>query len=250
MRIVVVILCAFFCQLGQVNGQANVLFEEGRALERQYNTTEAIKKYEESIRLDPNQMTILVRLVEIHCNNIHELKEDAAKRAELDKAKSYLDKVSVLDSNSADFFYTKALYLGKLIEFSGVKEKAQFTKDIKNVLDKALLIQPEHVKALYTLAKWNEEVASLNPAVKAAMKVVFGGLPPASREEAIELHQKARKLNPGFIANNHDLAVLLKKMAKPSQAMEVLQSQMKLPTKTKEELEIKEKSKVLLQSLQ
>jgi len=43
---------------------------------------------------------------------------------------------------------------------------------------------------------------------------------------------------------------LLKKMAKPSQAMEVLQSQMKLPTKTKEELEIKEKSKVLLQSMQ
>ncbi|MEY3245857.1 MAG: hypothetical protein RL253_1014, partial [Bacteroidota bacterium] len=51
-------------------------------------------------------------------------------------------------------------------------------------------------------------------------------------------------------ANNYDLALLLKKTNKPSQAIEVLQAQMKLPTKTKEELEFKNKSKQLLQSLQ
>jgi hypothetical protein len=82
------------------------------------------------------------------------------------------------------------------------------------------------------------------------MKVIFGGLPPASRDQALELHQKARKLNPSFLANNYDLALLLKKTNKPSQTIEILQAQMKLPTKTKEELEFKNKSKQLLQNLQ
>jgi hypothetical protein len=67
---------------------------------------------------------------------------------------------------------------------------------------------------------------------------------------AIELHQKARKLNPGFLANNLELALLYKKTNQPSKAVEILEAQMKVPTKTKEELEIKNKSKQLLQSFQ
>ncbi|MEN9952406.1 MAG: hypothetical protein RLZZ520_674 [Bacteroidota bacterium] len=238
-------LCCFVA-----NGQTNALFEEAKAFERQYNTSQAILKYEESMRSNPHQMAILIRLVEIYCSGLEEAKDDATKKVQLNKAKDFLLLAKAIDSTQADYLYLKTVYLGKLIEVSPVKEKAQYTKEIKTLLDDALTKDPNHVKSLYTLAKWNEEVSSLNPAVKAAMKVIFGGLPPASREQALELHQKARKLNPGFLANNYDLAFLLKKTNMPSQAIEVLEAQMKLPTKTKEELEFKNKSKQLLQSLQ
>ena len=240
-----IILCSL-----EVNAQPNTILEEARAFERQYNTTQAILKYEEALRSNPHQLSILTRLVEIYCSSTEESKEEDFKKAQLNKANENLVLAKSIDSNHADFLYAKALYFGKLIEISPVKEKAQYTKEIKSLLDEALYKDPNHVKSLYTLAKWNEEVSGLNPAVKAAMKVIFGGLPPASREQALELHQKARKLNPGFLANNYDLALLLKKTNKPSQAIEVLQAQMKLPTKTKEELEFKNKSKQLLQSLQ
>jgi tetratricopeptide (TPR) repeat protein len=232
------------------NGQTNVLFEEAKAFERQYNTPQAILKYEEALKANPNQMYILVRLVEIYCSSAEENNEEDFKKGQLNKAKAYLSLAKNIDSNQADYLYAKAFYLGKLIEVSPVKEKAQYTKEIKTLLDEALTKDPNHIKSLYTLAKWNEEVSGLNPAVKAALKVIFGGLPPASRDQALELHQKARKLNPGFLANNYDLALLLKKTNKPSQAIELLQAQMKLPTKTKEELDFKNKSKQLLQSLQ
>jgi TPR repeat protein len=232
------------------NAQNNSSFEEAKAFERQYNTAQAILKYEESLKANPNQMAILVRLVEIYCFGLEADKDESTKIIQLNKAKDYLIKARNIDSTQADYLYSKAVYLGKLIEVSPVKEKAQYTKEIKILLDEALSKDPNHVKSLYTLAKWNEEVSGLNPAVKAAMKVIFGGLPPASRDQALDLHQKARKLNPGFLANNYDLALLLKKTNKPSQAIEILESQMKLPTKTKEELEFKNKSKQLLQSLQ
>ena len=231
-------------------GQTNSLFEEAKAFERQYNTSQAILKYEEAIRSNPQQMAILIRLVEIYCSRLEETKDDESKKVQLNKAKDFLLLAKAIDSTQADYLYMKTVYLGKLIEVSPVKEKAQYTKEIKTLLDEALTQNPNHVKSIYTLAKWNEEVSGLNPAVKAAMKVIFGGLPPASRDQALDLYQKARKLNPGFLANNYDLALLLKKTNKPSQAIEVLDAQMKLPTKTKEELEIKNKSKQLLQSLQ
>jgi hypothetical protein len=232
------------------NAQNNSSFEEAKAFERQYNTPQAILKYEEALKANPNQMAILVRLVEIYCFGLEADKDESTKIIQLNKAKDYLIKAKNIDSTQADYLYSKAVYLGKLIEVSPVKEKAQYTKEIKILLDEALSKDPNHVKSIYTLAKWNEEVSGLNPAVKAAMKVIFGGLPPASRDQALDLHQKARKLNPGFLANNYDLALLLKKTNKPSQAIEILESQMKLPTKTKEELEFKNKSKQLLQSLQ
>jgi tetratricopeptide (TPR) repeat protein len=189
-------------------------------------------------------------LVEIYCFELVEVNDDDKKREQLHKAKELLLLAKSIDSTSPDYLYSQTTYLGKLIEVSPVKEKAQITKTIKQILDAALAKDPNHVKCLYSLANWNQEVASLNPAVKAAMKVIFGGLPPASLDMAIELHQKARKLNPGFLANNLELALLYKKTNQPSRAIEILDAQMKLPTKTKEELEIKNKSKQLLQSLQ
>lgn len=232
------------------NGQTNALFEEGKAFERQYNTAQAILKYEDAIKTNPYQIAVLTRLVEIYCSGLDETKDEKGNKIQLNKVKELLLLAKAIDSTQADYYYLNALYLGKLIEVSPVKEKAQFTKEIKSLLDEALTKDPNHVKSLYTLAKWNEEVSGLNPAVKAAMKVVFGGLPPASRDQALDLHQKARKLNSGFLANNYDLALLLKKTNKPSQAIEILEAQMKLPTKTKEEQDYKNKSKQLLQSLQ
>lgn len=238
------ISCSFWVQ-----GQTNSL-EEAKAFERQYNTGQAILKYEESLKENPNQLSVLVRLIEIYCFGLEEKSQEEIRISQLNKAKEYLNKAKQIDSTQTDYLYVKAVLLGQLIEVSPVKEKAQFTKEIKSLLDEALSKDPNHVKSLYTLAKWNEEVSGLNPAVRTAMKVIFGGLPPASRENAIELHQKARKLNPGFLANNYDLALLLKKTNKPSQAIELLEYQMKLPTKTSEEFAFKNKSKQLLQSLQ
>ena len=233
-----------------VQAQSTLLVDEAKAFERQYNTAQAMLKYEQALKEQPNQLSIIVRLIEIYCFELADVKEEDKKREQLNKAKQLLLLAKSIDSTSADYLYSQTTYLGKLIEVSPVKEKAQITKSIKQLLDEALIKDPNHVKSIYALAKWNEEVASLNPAVKAAMKVIFGGLPPASIETAIELHQKARKLNPGFLANNYALALLLKKTNKPSQAIELLQAQMKLPTKTKEELDIKNLSKQLLQSLQ
>ncbi len=245
-------LCVFLLIfLGDfAKGQSNQLLDEARALERQYNTAQAILKYEQSLKENPNQLSVIVRLVEIYCFELDDVKDDLKKSEQLNKSKELLQLAKSIDSTSPDYLYSQTTYLGKLIEVSPVKEKAQITKSIKQILDEALAKDPNHVKCLFSLANWNQQVAGLNPAVKAAMKVIFGGLPPASIETAIELHQKARKLNPGFLSNNLELALLYKKTNQPSKAVEILEAQMKLPTKTKEELEIKNKSKQLLQSFQ
>ena len=107
------------------NAQNNSSFEEAKAFERQYNTPQAILKYEEALKANPNQMAILVRLVEIYCFGLEADKDESTKIIQLNKAKDYLIKARNIDSTQADYLYSKAVYLGKLIEVSPVKEKAQ-----------------------------------------------------------------------------------------------------------------------------
>jgi tetratricopeptide (TPR) repeat protein len=226
------------------------LLEEARSLERQFKNEEAIKKYMDALKSNPGDPKILLRITELYCMMGNEADKDESKIQLYQLAITYADKLWMLDSTTADAHYAKALVLGRQITYSSVKEKAFFTKKIKEEADKAIKTDPGHVKALYTLAKWNDEVASLNPAAKAALKMFFGGLPSASIEEAIRLYQEVRKMSPAFILNNYDLALALKKTGKSDQAIAILNAQMKHPVKTTEDQVYKNLSKQLLTSLQ
>lgn len=229
--------------------QQSPLIEEARILERQFKTMDAIRKYESLLLTEPDNLPVLVRLAELYCMEGQSLgKEDESKSMYM-LASKYAEKANALDSNRADVHYANAIVMGKLIEYSSIKDKARLTMLLREKTDRALAIDPNYTKAIYTLAKWNEEVASLNPAARAALKMMNKGFPAASAEEAITLYEKARKLDPGFILNNHDLALAYKKMGKSLEAIELLNYQLKLPPKTKEDHEIKLKSKQLLESL-
>jgi len=229
--------------------QQTPLIDEARTLERQFKTMEAIKKYESLVSNDPNNIPVLVRLAELYCMEGQSKENEEERKSMYALAGKYAGKANAIDSNRADVHYANAMVIGKMIEFASIKDKTRLTMVLREKTDRALAIDPNYTKAIYTLAKWNDEVSSLNPAARAALKIMNKGFPAASAEEAVTLYEKARKLDPGFIVNNHDLALSYKRMGKPLQAIELLNYQLKLPAKTKEDQEVKLKSKQLLESL-
>ena len=243
------LLTLFILSSVHLFAQQSPLMDEARMLERQFKTMEAIKKYESMVVSDPANIPVLVRLAELYCMEGQSIAKEEESKSMYILATKYAEKAISLDSNRADVQYANAMVIGKMIEYASIKDKTRLTMQLRQKTDKALSIDPNYTKAIYTLAKWNDEVSSLNPAARAALKLMNKGFPAASAEEAITLYEKARKLDPGFIVNNHDLAMAYKKMGKSLQAIELLNYQLKLPAKTKEDQEIKLKSKQLLESL-
>jgi len=189
------------------------MIEEARSLERQFKTEEAINKYLDYLKIDSKNKSVLLRTIELYCMKGNETENESARLSQYQTANKMANDLWQLDSTSADAHYARALVMGRMISFASVKEKAQMTKNIKEEVDKALKIEPSHLKSLYTLAKWHDEVSSL-------------------------------------IGNNLDYALALKKMGRPDLAIEILTAQMKYPVKTREDQSLKEKSKQLLSSLQ
>lgn len=239
----------FFANSLSLFAQGTVTIEQARALERQFKTEEALGVFVVLSEQTPKDIGLMVRIAETHIMLSNELEKIEQKKPHLEKAKKYADLAYAIDTNNADALYAKALVLGQWITLVSIKDKAKMTKEIKDYADKALAKNPTHVKANYTLAKWHQEVASLNPAAKTALRMFFGGLPPASLDDALLLHAKTQKLDPSFFANNYDFAKLLIASGRSDKAIELLQYQLKLVPKTREDRNIKSASKILLETL-
>lgn len=236
--------------LGDVRAQeVGYLVKEGEQLEKAMKDEEALVKYEEAIRLSPNDLRALTKCSEMYSVIGHRL-TDKKKRSEyFTIARTHAEAALRQDSLDADANYAMALALSRLAVVGSVKEKIQYVRGIKTHADASLKADPDHVKVLYTVGKWHHEVSGLGFAEKTALRIALGGMPPASLGEAIENFEKARRLAPSFVANYLALALAYRDSGQSDKAIELLQRMVRLPPKTQDDAGLKEEGKKLLQSL-
>jgi tetratricopeptide (TPR) repeat protein len=111
--------------------------------------------------------------------------EDAAKAIEMDEKNFAAWKAA-------------AIVKGKMQKCVGTNEKVALTKEVKENIEKALELNPEDGASWHVLGMWHTGVSNLNFMMKAALKALFGGMPEASHEKAIECFLKADKCKPNL----------------------------------------------------
>lgn len=228
-----------------------VLLKEASNFERSLKDAQALDKYKEVLVTDANNMQALVRSSEI-CSGMGGRQTDKkAKEDFYNKAKEYADRALAIDQNNADANYVRAVAAGKLTEVETDNKKlVADVKDMKTYADKALAINPNHGKANYVLGKWHFQMVTLSWTKKAAIKVLFGGMPEASIENAFKYMEKCRTLEPYFVLNFLDLAKAYKYDNQPAKAIEVLNQLVKLPTRTPDDVALKAEGKQMLSEMQ
>jgi hypothetical protein len=236
--------------LSAISQDVNYLVREGEQLEKAMKDEEAVKKYLEALKLSPNDLKALTKTSEMNSIIGNRQKEKKKKEEFYNAAMTYAQSALKVSAADADANYVMALALGRKALISSGKEKVQKVRDIKKYADAALAVNPNHIRALHVLGKWHLEVTTLNFAEKAALKVIYGGLPPASLPLAILNFEKARGLDPWFVLNYLELAKTYKENGQSDKAIEVLTKMQKLPPKTQDDPGYKAEGKKLLESLQ
>lgn len=229
----------------------NVLLKEASNFERSLKDEQALDKYKTVLATEPSNMLALVKSSELSSAIGGRQTDKKAKQNFFESAKMYADKALAVDLNSAEANYARAVVADKLTGVETENKKlAADIKDVKTYADKALSINPNHGKANYILGKWNFEMVTLAWAKKAALKVLFGGMPEASIENAFKYMEKCRTLEPYFVLNFLDLAKAYKYDNQPAKAIEVLNQLVKLPTRTPDDMALKAEGKKLLSEMQ
>jgi tetratricopeptide (TPR) repeat protein len=167
-------------------------------------------------------------------------KDTKSKQLFLSSAGAYAVRAYSANPKNAEAAYVMALTQAKLSEIQPDNKKLiECVRNSKIYADEVLASNPGHAKANFTVGKWHMEMANLNLVKKAAVKLMYGGLPEGSMDSAVVYLEKARTLDPYFVNTYLELAKIYNQLHQPTKVIEVLTKMIKLPTRKTEDISLK-----------
>ncbi|MCK7553861.1 hypothetical protein MKQ70_02100 [Chitinophaga sedimenti] len=223
---------------------------EAQTLEKQMNEVAALQKYKDILKIQPTNVDALVQASTLSVREGYRQKDKAAKQTFYTAAKTYIDQALAAAPESPEVNFTMAVVLGRMGMIAPAKEKVAAAKEVKKYIDLALKFKPEYGEAFHLLGKWNYELANMSSLERTAAKVLFGGAPPGTMQDAIANYEKCRKIKPGYIINYYDLAVAYHQDNKDTEAMEVLRKLNGIRPVTYDDTLTKAEGKKMLEGMQ
>lgn len=231
--------------------QTNALLLQADQLEKQLKEQEAIKVYQSVLLQESSNAFVLGKLAELHAVVGDKETDKKNKKLLFETAYSYAKRSWTADSNRVESNYIMAMASGKMTEIESDNKKViSYVRDIKEYAERAVKINPNFGKAQYVLGKWHYEMYILSAFKKAAVRLMYGGLPSGDLDVAIACMEKCRNLEPYFTSNYLDLGRAYKEMGRPTQAIDVLSKLQKLPNRNSADPIIKSAGAAVLSTLQ
>ena len=244
----VVLMSCSYCLFAQDN---SVLFKEAENLERSFKEPEAFDKYKQILTNDATNIKALVKATELSCSIGGRADNKNDKRLNYESGLAFAQRALKADSNSAEANYAVAMASGKMTEVETENKKiVAYVKDTKTYVEKALAINANYGKANFVIGRWHYEMVTLSGIKKVAVKLLYGGLPEASLDNAIMYMEKCKTLEPYYMINYFYLNKVYKENDKPAKQIEVLSKMVKLPNRTFDDAAMKEDAQKQLQQLQ
>jgi tetratricopeptide (TPR) repeat protein len=195
--------------------------EQATAAEKQKDVSAALKIYDTAAQAESNHVASLCVLARRYCDlmyltNSAPMQKDLAERA----LACSLRAVEV-DSNNSTAHACVAVCYAKNSAFADIKTQVSYSRQIKIEAEKAVALDPKQDIGYYLLGRWNYGVANMGLLSRTFVKVVYGGLPKASNEEAIANYKKAIQLAPERAMHHAALAMVYETVGK--EQLEILE---------------------------
>jgi tetratricopeptide (TPR) repeat protein len=226
------------------------MVDQARQLERQMKDAAALSLYKDALKVQPDNVAALTGASEVSSREGFRTADKEEKSRIYTEAKTYAEQALKLAPENADANYVMSVAIGRIALASGAKEKVAASKEVKRYAELAIKFNPKYAKAYHVLGKWNYEVANMNALEKAAAKMLFGGMPEATLQEAIANYEKCRKLDPSFLPNYLELAKAYKENDELEKCIEVLRKAVTLRPVYQDDLNIKSSCKKMLEELE
>lgn len=224
------------------------LITEADRLEAIPNEKAAFLKFKEVLKLQPTNLYALTKCSELSCRVGGREKSTKVRDEYYASAQTYAKTALRLHPNSDEANVAMAFSIAKTLMLKSGKEKITAVKELKSYGDKAVTQNPKNFKAWHVLGKWNYEVSNLNAFEKAAVKIIYGGLPAASLNNSIMYYEKAKSLAPLFTLNYLELAKAYHKNDDDIKAISLLNYLLSIKNQTEDDPRIKAEAQKLIKN--
>jgi len=184
-----------------------------------FDNVAALKAYKAAVALDSSNCEALWKTARAHIDVGENAEEDIQKLNYYSAEKVSRKAVAVCPDNDMAHLEL-AVSVGRVALMEGGKKKVELSREVKSEALKALELNPNNDIAHHVLARWNREVSNLSWVLKKFAKVLYGGLPEASNEKAVEHFSKAAEIDPSFLNHHLELGITYENMKEWAKAKE------------------------------
>lgn len=237
------------CSVISAHANFAELVKSGDSHEAKFQFDQALKYYLPAEKLEPDNVALLVKISRQYALRMNDLPKEADKIASGRKALAYGERAVALAPNECDPHLCVAICLGKLTPFMGNREMVEASRRIKVAAEKAVRIDPKNDYAWHLLGRWHQSLANIGGATRVLAGVIYGKLPDASNETAVECFQKAIALNPKRLVHVVELGRTYAMMGRKDEAKRFLQAGLAMPNKEKDDPDTKQRGRDSLKGI-
>ena len=228
----------------------NSLIQEAEKLENEQKEILALKKYTEAQKLKPTDLHVLYKCSELYSRIGVRETNSVSRDQYYNSSLAFAQMAYKYHPQSDDANVAMSMALGRLALTRSGKEKVSTVKEIKTYADNAIRINSKNFKAWHIIGKWHYEVSNLNFFEKAAIKLIYGGLPNSSFSASVKAYEKVKELNPYFGSNYLELAKAYHKLDDNKNAEKNLKYVIAMPNYTEEDPIVKTNANKLLSEIE
>lgn len=245
-----ILLIALFFSSNQVATAQHIQqwIAEADSLEQVPNETASLHKLLMVLQYEPRNIYALSKSSELYSRIGKRMADKKTSLRYYQNALELAEKALKVNDRDDGARVSMAMALGRIGMTQSGKEKVKAAKEIKTHVEIALQSNPANFKAWHILGKWHYEVSNLNMFEKAALKLLFGGMPPSSLTEAIHAYKKAQQFAPLFMLNYLELAKAQHRNGDKKEALKHLYKVIEMKEYTEDDVLVKREAMDLLKS--
>lgn len=241
--------CPVFAQESVADSVAKYM-AIGDALADKWDHEGAAKAYLTVLRFDPNHYEACWKAGDQYTEIADRLDVKHEKEAYFIQAKTLCERAIKINHQGYEGHFRLAVALGRLALFRGGKEKIRLSQMVKAEADTALVLNPEADLVYHLIGRWHQNLANLSSVLKFFAKVLYGGVPPGSNEEAVTMFKKAIEIDPNHIEHHLELARTYEFMGQKELMRDPLEKVLTLPAVDEDDPEFKEEAAEMLKKLE
>lgn len=230
------------CAAGRAQS-AGDLIANGDVFDLRFQPAEALKFYLPAEKLEPGNVDLLLRIA----RQYRHLMQDATNPDEKIKlgcvGKAYAERAVKLAPNESEAHLSIAISDAKMVPMLGNKQKLEASRHLKAEVDRAIALDPGKDLAWHILGCWHQRLADVGVFTRTMAKLAYGGVPPATNDQALKCFQTAIKLNPDRLIHYIELGRTYAQMGQTEDARRFIKKGLSMPDVGKDDPETKRRGR-------
>ena len=148
----------------------------------------------------------LCLLTKRYCDLMYDASSPDIQKTLAEKALACASRAEQADPKSATAHLCVAVCYAKNFPWCDNETKVKWSRAMKVECETAIGLDPKQDVSYYLLGRWYFGTANMGFLSRSVVKVIYGGLPQASNEDAIRNFKQAIALAPGRIIHHRELA--------------------------------------------